>query len=373
VAKQVKVIVKLVDNLTGGLGKMQSRLHGFATKGAAVVSKLTKSFVRLAKVGIAGAAAGFAAIISKSVQTAASYQALQTRLEAVLGAGQNAEKVFKEIRKFAASTPLQLEDLIKAKILLESVGTSGMASLKGVAAAAATMGRSVEDVALAVTSLESESLKKLGIQLRTSGEEFTFNFRDKAGDAVTTVVNGVEEAREALTGIFGEKFGAGLKAASEDIAGQWSTFKDNVNDAFAVIGTQLLPVIEKGLNAASEAIKGLIADGTLERFGQKIADVFGSLERLPDKIRDAFNSLTPSGFVENVKADFRLGQFETPRVPQRKLDQFGAGTNAGQLLRPGELEAYQQSQVQTRFGYAGGGVLDVNVRNVDEFPAGGLQ
>ncbi|MDH3563459.1 MAG: hypothetical protein OEN49_08720, partial [Gammaproteobacteria bacterium] len=132
-------------------------------------------------------------------------------------------------------------------------------------------GRSVEDVALAVASLESETLKRFGIRLRTVGDQFTFQFRDKAGDALEVVAKGADAAREALTDIFGQKFGGSLVKASDTIAGKWSTFKDAVQESFATIGMRLLPAMSRVLTIATDALNSLIGSGRLEKLGDRLA------------------------------------------------------------------------------------------------------
>ena len=227
------------------------------------------------KIGIVGGIAGIISGGYAAIKAAASYEQLQVRLEAVLGSAKQAAKMFKELRKFAASTPLQLEDLVKAKIILEGVGVTGMKAFKGVAETSAAMGKSIEEVALAVASLENETLKRLGIQLRMTGDEFRFTFRDKAGNQIEKLITGIDEARIGLTEIFSTKFGGGLERASETLTGRLSTFVDKFKEIMAQIGDQMLPSIKRGFAAINTEMDRLAASGLLSSASGLFAAVKG--------------------------------------------------------------------------------------------------
>ncbi|MDH3380147.1 MAG: hypothetical protein OEQ39_24765, partial [Gammaproteobacteria bacterium] len=297
---------------------------------------------------------------------------------------EEAEKRFKEIRKFAASTPLQLEDLVKAEILLKAVGAASEENLKQVAEVATVMGRSVEDVALAVGSLEAETLKRLGIELKKTGDKFEFNFRDKAGKALKVVANGAEEARESLTEVFGQKFGGGLEKSSATIAGKWSTFKDAVKEAFATIGARLLPTASRVLTQATDALNSLIGSGRLEAMGDAIAraadnlidwlgDVNPTFDSVKEKLQEAGASIGKAivdgalaagkGVLSRLfgplfqevpgAAAARLENFKVPQVSQSVLDRFNA-SGAINLVPPdfgnAAIASANSARAQDRLG-----------------------
>jgi len=376
--KIVKVTIKLKDEFSAKLSKISNSLKKFGSGAIAIASKVGASFLKLGGVLGGLAVAGFGALIKASVGAASSYETLQLRLEAVSGSAEFAEKRFKEIRKFAASTPLELEDLVKAEVLLKAVGAASQENLQQVAEVASVMGRSVEDVALAVGNLESETLKRFGIQLKKTGKDFEFNFRDKAGKALKVMAHGAEEAREALTDIFGQKFGGSLVKASNTIAGKWSTFKDSVKEAFATIGEQLLPTMSRVLTQAIAALTSLIGSGRLELFGKKIADGANnlidwaaSLVPIFSKIKNDFTgSLAKAmgiaaeaagrvigGWIQQAVIDILPGvsgtaplRLNTPTVSQSKLNS----------LSPIEQARFELNQATASPGFAPGSIAAQN-------------
>lgn len=251
-------------------------LKKFQRAALTVAKSIGSAFKKVLRIGAFLAGGGIVAAGIAAIKASASYEMLQVRLEAVLGSGKKAAVMFDELRRFAAGTPLQLEDLIKAKIILEGVGVSGKKAFKGVAETAAVMGKSIEEVALAVASLENETLKRLGIKLNQTGDTFKFAFRNKAGKEITAVAKSAEEAREMLTSIFSVKFGGGLEKASRTLNGLVSTFRDKMKDALALIGDQMLPTIKSGFETANAALSKLTGSGLLKT-PQGLKTLFGHL------------------------------------------------------------------------------------------------
>jgi len=347
--KVVKITIRLKDEFSAGLSKLSRGLKTFSEKGAGLIGKISKSFFSLKNAIVATATAGgIGLLIKNSIRAASEFETLKLRLEAVSGSAVLAEKRFKEIRKFAASTPLNLDDLVKAEILLTSVGAASQENLRQVAEVASVMGRSVEDVALAVASLEGETLKRFGIQLRKTGDEFRFQFRDKAGKALEVVAKGAEEAREALTDIFSTKFGGSLEKASQTILGKWTTFKDTVKEAFATIGQRLLPVASKVLTQATDALNSLIGSGKIGKFGDRLAKGAEELIAWLEKVTPTFDGVNDSLKVAATEAgkNFAKGIFDLL------------------LSLPGKLVRFTGDVIAEKFPVSSAAVQDARFRNL---------
>lgn len=240
-------------------------------------------FLKPLKIG-ASVAAGFGAIVAalgtKALLTAASYESLQLRLEAVAGSVQKAKKIFAETNIMAMRTPFQLDELVNARILLEGIGVQGIKALESVGNAAAAMGRSVNDVASMVASMETEPLRRMGIQLKRDGENFEFSFRDRMGRMRKVTANTAQDAQKSLLKIFDVKAGGAMLKLADSIAGKWSTLKDVANAAFKQFGEGLMGPGKDLLDSAIATINKLIDSKVLEKWGKQLG------EYLSDKVKD---------------------------------------------------------------------------------------
>jgi len=387
--KIVKVTIRLKDEFSRGLGKISSGLKRFASGSTSLISKVTKSFFSLkgAIASVTGVG-GIGLLIKKSIQAASSTNQLKIRLGAVIESAEEAEKRFKEIKELGKLTPFDTEELIKAEILLRAVGKASDENLRQVGEAAFAMNRSIVDVAKSVGSLEAETLKPFGIFLKTVGDEFTFNFRDKGGEAFEVITEGADEAREALTDIFGQKFGGTLEKASASIAGKWEAFNESVQEAFGTIGERLLPTASRVLTQATEALNSLVGSGRLEEFGDRIAraaeglvkwllDVKPTFASVTSKLKDAaffigetIGDVAGSAFLRRVKGEAEQlvintgfggtsgmspNLFKVPTAkggPFTSLDPSAGGniTTGAPFLPPGSIAANNAASAASRVG-----------------------
>ena len=369
-AKELKYRIVVV-----GQRAAMSVLQKFQRGAVRIFSSIGRAVKAAFKIGVVGGIAGIIGTGVAAIKAASNYEQLRNRLEAVLGSAKKARDMFKELRDFAASTPLQLEDLVKAKIILEGVGVTGMKAFQGVAETSAAMGKSIEEVALAVASLENETLKRLGIQLRNTGDQFKFTFRDKAGMEIERTVDGINEARLALTDIFSTKFGGGLQTQSESLFGRLSTFTDKMKEVLAQIGEQLLPPLKTLLTGVNAELDKLAGSGLLSS-GEGIKKLFiGAADVLFAAIVDGgkiagdliYNALTrnktPLSFIMQANAQNALLPDAVKRL--RGTISKGAGSAGADPAKLAEINALPKIMSQNATGVvgaAGAALGRVNVR-----------
>lgn len=244
------------------------------------ISGLGRVASSIGKIGLAGAGiagTGLVALTAASIKAAASYETLELRLEAVTGSAQKAKRIFGELRTFAASTPLQLGDLTEARILLEGIGVTGQKALEKAASAAAALNKPIIEVASAVASIETEPLRRMGIEVRRVGDEATFSFRDKFGRSIKTVSKGIDETRRRLLDIFNVKFGGFLGKASQSFNGLVSTLRDGLKEAAAQLGSEMLPVASRFVSDLNAGISDLVKSGKLKEIGGNIGSALAAL------------------------------------------------------------------------------------------------
>ena len=282
--KDVKYTIRAVDKTKtaiAGIKKGFGSLQASATRAAAGITrvfgrasqKIAAGFKRIklpaALTGILGGAAAGAGLV-KSLGASAEFETLNLRLKAVSSSAEEAKRIFKELKDFSESTPLALGDLIGGQIILQGAGL-GISELRKVAEVAAVMGKSVEDFALALVSLEAEPLKKLAIDLGTNGDIRTFRFKNKAGEQFETVTDGIEEAQKELARILNLKFGGNLDEFSRTLAGRVSTLKDNIHAFFASFGDQFLNQFKVLVDQLTKAVKGLQNSKLFESISKKVS------------------------------------------------------------------------------------------------------
>jgi hypothetical protein len=244
---------------------------GFRMAGGAV-SAFFAPMGALVRIAGAGTVA-MTAIGAAAVKSASEFESYRARLEAVMATEKQAAKAFEETRKFAAATPFETGDLVGARIILEGIGLSGVKSLKSVGNAAAAMGRSVTDMASLMGGIEAEPLRRLGIQIKRSGDTAEFEFRDRMGRLRKISATGAMQIRQELLGIFDIKFGGATTKLSTSFAGLLSTLKDNITMALAQIGEGMLPSVKKIVGGLGGTLDKMLEGGELKNLGVQIGDM----------------------------------------------------------------------------------------------------
>lgn len=322
------------------------------------ISGLGRVASSIGKIGLAGAGiagTGLVALTAASIKAAASYETLELRLEAVTGSAQKAKRIFGELRTFAASTPLQLGDLTEARILLEGIGVTGQKALEKAASAAAALNKPIIEVASAVASIETEPLRRMGIEVRRVGDEATFSFRDKFGRSIKAVSKGIDETRRRLLDIFNVKFGGFLEKASRTFGGLTSTLGDKLTEASASFGKAFLPYAKRFVDSLSGFIDGLISSGKIEAFGRSI--VAGMLTArdvaldIADNIKNGFISI-PEILAKSAVLFVRVGSIVGGAIASGIINRLSTSglPGTGGLFRAREESAFQQLSALERQG-----------------------
>lgn len=240
----------------------------FQTVGRAVSWALRP--LKWAAVGILGVGASLVALGAKAIGAAGEMETLELRLGAVTKNAEDAQRIFKETSKLAISSPFQMDELVDARIGLLNIGMVGADAIRAVGDASAITQRPLGDLVSMVASLETEPLRRMGIGLKTEGDRFTFEFRDRMQQVQKIVVKGRDNARNALLGIFDVKYGGGMAKFAGAWRGLVSTMQDNLKQAMAGIGQGLLPAAGRFVQAINTKLATALESGKLVEVGQKI-------------------------------------------------------------------------------------------------------
>jgi tape measure domain-containing protein len=209
-----------------------------------------------------------------AVKSAADLEQLETSFVSLTGGVEEAAAMMEQLNEFTAKTPFQIENVANAARQLIASGTEISQvneQLQFLGDIAATSGVTIEEIAAifakvnAKGKVELENLNQLaerGIPIFKALAEATGLPADKLGAGAVSV----EEFNKVLKSFAEEGgFAAGaMERLSQTAAGKFSTALDNLKQAGAEIGNQLLPFISALLDKVTELAQSFAAlsDGT---------------------------------------------------------------------------------------------------------------
>jgi hypothetical protein len=238
--------------------------------------------------GIVGAVGGMAALgaaIQKSVSFNAELEQQGVAFKTLLGNAEAASRRMAELAKFAAETPFELPELVKASRVLESMTNGALSAGEGlriVGDAAAASGRGIDEASMWIGRLYA------GLQSGTPVGEATLRLIEMGLVSGNTArkLNELAETGAVAGNAFGtirDTFGrmsGAMKEQSTTFNGLLSTLKDTINMSLADVGKPLfdalkgalaasIPVVEEfGKNAQAAVLVAMDAfrNGELSRF-----------------------------------------------------------------------------------------------------------
>jgi len=298
--KDLNVILGLrIENFQKNLSKAQRSMNKFGRDMERLGSNLTQALT-LPILGAGGAA----------VASAVEFEQLEARLRVLTGSAEAGAAVFERIKKFAASTPFEVGDLVEASSQLMAFGFAAdeaLDSLQYLGDIAAATGSNINDIALI-----------LG-QARTVGVAFTQDLRQLAsrgipvfemlqeqtgltGKAFNKFVADGGVTFEVLNGILrktaseGGKFFNGMGEQSRTLGGRISNFKDAAKNAFAELGKSIIE--STNLGERIQQLTNLI-DALVER----VNELSPEAKRTAINIALIVSAIGPATFV--------IGKFAT--------------------------------------------------------------
>lgn len=228
-----KKIGESLDTLQGSTTRLSS--HGFL-----VMQKGFESLKRAITLGVPLIVGSFSVLGTIGLKAADEFEKGLLKYQTLLGSQQAALQRMEELQQFAAKTPFELKDIIKADVLLQGFGLRTQKLLNIIGDAAAISGSGFAELSLIMGQLsQSKDLENIK-QLAERGV-ITFEELQAAGISFAksgAVVNSVEETFSTVVSIMEKKFGGGMKKLSGTMSGLLTTIKDNVNIGLGIIATE---------------------------------------------------------------------------------------------------------------------------------------
>lgn len=279
----VKLYANIKD-LQKNLGVAKKSIKDFGDSATSIGTKMTAGLT-LPIVGVGASA----------LKTASEFEQLQVRLNTLTGSAEEGTKAFKQLQKFSAGTPFQLDALVQANNTLLGFGMSSeeaFTSLQQLGDVASATGADLQSIAVAFgqSSAEGTLFTRDIRQFINQGVPAVDLLADAMGVARSEVFT-LAEAGEISFGVLqkaiadatgeGGKFQNATANQAQTIAGLFSTLRDNVSIAMGELGNEiaeqinikeLIQNITKGIGAITRAFSTMSSD--TKRQVLKIAGFF---------------------------------------------------------------------------------------------------
>lgn len=219
-----------------------------------------------------GILAGVLDVLSRPVTLAADLESITAEFEVMLGSGKAAQRMLRDIQKFAAATPFETEGLARNAKLLLSFGIAGnkvIPTLRMLGDVAGSDQERLNSLALAFAQVSANGRLTGGDLLqminagfnplneiaRTTGRSMASLRKDMEAGAIGADL--VEAAFRAAT-TAGGRFAGNTVKQSGALKGLFSTLRDGwaeVQRTFGMpIAMQLKPVIQEGIKSLSSIV-----------------------------------------------------------------------------------------------------------------------
>jgi hypothetical protein len=287
------VIKKFTGQGVKDLQKLQKTSTIMTQKMGAGLAQLRKHWM-----AYTAAMAGALYIIKKTAESfldvGKQLERFRTQLTAVLGGNrQLANETLQWVREFAAYTPFMTDEVVRAFVMLQSVGIPAtremMTTLGNVAY---VFGRNIEDVSSALVSFETEVLRRLGIEINRTGKQAIIT----SGNVRVAVNNDAASVRAALIDVWERRFPGAMKEAEKDwqgmtalLASEWWEFRA------AVMEAGVFDYLKTGLRTLLDYINILKEEGRLaeyaEETGKRIIFVLKAIAYAGAAVSDSLRGL----------------------------------------------------------------------------------
>lgn len=244
--------------------------------------------------GLAVAAAGVVALGGVMVKSAASLEQTRIGFEGLIGDGEKAGKLMRDLSKFAAETPFEFPELAKSAKLLMAFGDSAeevLPHLRIIGDTVSTMGggapeidrvtRAIGQMAAKgkITAEEMNQLSEIGVngfKLLAQGTGKTEAELRKMSETGTLMA---EDMLPILYEQMQKDYGGGMERQSKSLIGMFSTLRDEV----MMFGRELI-----GMNSDGSIVEGGIFDRLKDTMQGFLDWLLANKEQIKSSIKEIF-------------------------------------------------------------------------------------
>jgi phage tail tape-measure protein len=311
-----------VRQLAGPMGLKAIEKAGYGA-GRAIgftIKKIGGLVVRGAQLTAALAGLASGAFFGGIISTTAKFEQFQIMLEGIEGSATKAKQSMDWVRKFAKTTPYELDQVMEAFVQLKAYGIDPIdGALAAAGDAAAGMSKplmqAIEALADAQTG-EFERLKEFGIRASVQGNKVAFTYMKNGKEIRKETTKNAAAMKDAITGIWSERFGGMMDRQSRTFSGMISNLKDGWTDFMLRVGQAgVFDKVKVKLQGVVDWLNKKLDDGSIDRWAKMASDRLGEVV---DKIKgiddaDVGNFLGDLGAIAKACVDIisALGKIHT--------------------------------------------------------------
>lgn len=214
-----RVIIRSLDDIGRSSQKMESTVGDSLRKLKGLMATVFSAYA------IKNLSSGF-------LDAAVSVENYKISLNAVVKDIQKTEQIFKDLNEWAAINPIDTTDAIGAFVTLKTAAVdNAMEAVKAAADLATVMQASVGDVAKAIVTTETETLRNFGILMDQSGKQAII----QSGNVKVAVEKDIDSVRKGIIEVIQKQFGGSMQTAGDSwrgslatMSGMWSKFQQDV-------------------------------------------------------------------------------------------------------------------------------------------------
>ena len=259
------------------------------------LNPLSKINSALSFAGISVGIAGATTLVGKFVQQARNVEDAEAAFTSLLGSVDNAKAMVKSLYDLGAKTPFQFADLQSAATTMIGFGAATQKDvidkLNMLGDVAGGNAEKLNGIALAYSQIQAAgkaSMQDVN-QLINNGvpilAQLAKQWHMTTGAAREMVSKGKatgDEINRAFREMTAEggMFYKAMDIASKTLSGQWSTFQDTLDQSFATIGQQLMPVAKEFVSDATKAAEKVAAWAVANKdlIKEKVSEWAGKLK-----------------------------------------------------------------------------------------------
>ncbi len=276
---ELSFIIRAIDKATGVMRGITSSASGMASS---VIGSLTSIL------GVSVSVAGVFYGIKKAISESFRFETAETQFSVLLGSVDAAKSRIGDLKKFAAETPFEFNEIAQASRTLGVFSNNALGterSLRLVGDAAAAVGQPFAEVANWVGRTYSaikngqpfgEAAQRLGEMGIMSGDtRLKLEQMQAAGASNIDIWHAFEKSLMASEG--------GMAKLAQTGDGLVSTLKDNLNAAIVQVGDTMQGPAKEALRDMIEWLDKLAKDGTLKTWAtETVANILSVIDALPE-------------------------------------------------------------------------------------------
>lgn len=282
-------------------------LVGAVNQAMTSIGGLSAKIAGVAGIGVLG---GGAAGLGMGVAVAADREQVRVAMEGIIGDVGKAQKVMRELQKFASATPFEFPELADAsrKLLSGGVATEDLiGELTALGNVAAAVGTDVGGLATIYTQIAdkgkvyAEELMQFGERgagaIKTALAESLGVSKAQLVEMVSEGKVSFEQFRTALQSLAGEggKWGGMMAKQSQTTLGLFSTLKDTANELMQTLGQPINDAIKPVLNDAiglAEELKPM-----MQQIGNVVANMITAIRNFVAEAMKLDGTMMSVGFA----------------------------------------------------------------------------